>query len=87
MVERLSQPEAGSSPLAFATEYAQPLWRQYLIILAKNMVCYWRCVAGTITDHAALGAVVCWHRWPDRAWNRLTSAPRLHGRAGACVQG
>ena len=42
MVERLSQPEAGSSPLAFATEYAQPLWRQYLIILAKNMVCYWR---------------------------------------------
>ena len=44
-MEKLSQPEAGSSPLAFATEYAQPLWRQYLIILAKNLVSYWRRVS------------------------------------------
>ncbi len=48
MVERLGQPEAGSSPLAFATEYAQPLWRQYLIILTKNVVCYWRRVAARL---------------------------------------
>jgi len=48
MVERLGQPEAGSSPLAFATEYAQPLWRQYLIILTKNVVCYWRCAVARL---------------------------------------
>ena len=45
VVERLSQPEPGSAPLAFKTEYAQPLWRQYVIILAKNLVSYWRRVA------------------------------------------
>jgi hypothetical protein len=45
MVAKLSQPEPGSSPLAFDTEYAQPLWRQFVIILAKNLVSYWRRVS------------------------------------------
>ena len=38
LVDRLEQPEAGSSPLAFESPFPQPLWRQYLIILVKNLV-------------------------------------------------
>ena len=37
-MSRLEQPEAGSSPLHFANQYPQPLWRQTLIILVKNLV-------------------------------------------------
>lgn len=35
---RAEHPEAGSSPLAFDTQFPQPLWRQYFIILVKNLV-------------------------------------------------
>lgn len=38
LVLRAEQPEAGSSPLAFDTQFPQPLWRQYFIILVKNLV-------------------------------------------------
>lgn len=38
LVSRLEQPEPGSSPLAFDDPYPQPLWRQTLIILVKNLV-------------------------------------------------
>lgn len=37
-MSKLEQPEAGSSPLHFANQYPQPLWRQTLIILVKNLV-------------------------------------------------
>ncbi len=43
MVEELSQPKPGTSPLAFESEHAQPLLNQYLIILKKNTTAYWRC--------------------------------------------
>ncbi|KAK9861986.1 hypothetical protein WJX84_003567 [Apatococcus fuscideae] len=42
LVEKLSQPKQESSPLQFSTRYHQPYWRQYLIILLKYFVCYWR---------------------------------------------
>ena len=41
-MERLSQPEPGSSPIAFTSAFPQPLWRQYTIILTKNIISYWR---------------------------------------------
>jgi len=50
-VERLSQPEQGSAPIAFPSAFPQPLWRQYVIILTKNIISYWRCAA-------------CWPRCP-----------------------
>ena len=42
MVEELSQPKPGTQPLAFDSEHAQPLLNQYLIILKKNTIAYWR---------------------------------------------
>ncbi|KAK9806328.1 hypothetical protein WJX72_010375 [[Myrmecia] bisecta] len=42
LVASNSQPAPGSSPIAFATEYPQPLWAQYLALLAKNTISYWR---------------------------------------------
>ena len=45
LVERLSQPEPGSSPIAFPSAFPQPLWRQYTIILTKNIISYWRCAS------------------------------------------
>ena len=41
-MDRLSQPAPGSAPLAFDSPFPQPLWAQYLIILKKNTICYWR---------------------------------------------
>ena len=38
LVSKLEQPEAGSSPLHFDNQFPQPLWRQTLIILVKNLV-------------------------------------------------
>ena len=45
ILDHLSQPALGSVPLAFAAPFPQPLWRQYLIILTKNVLSYWRCGA------------------------------------------
>ena len=42
MVEELSQPKPGTSPLAFDSEHAQSLLNQYFIILKKNTIGYWR---------------------------------------------
>ena len=42
MVEELSQPKPGTSPLAFDSEHAQSLLNQYFIILKKNTIAYWR---------------------------------------------
>ena len=42
LVARLEQREAGRGPLAFQRRYPQSLLSQYLIILTKNFVCYWR---------------------------------------------
>jgi len=42
LVGRLEQPEPGSVPLAFSRRYPQSLLSQYLVVLTKNFVCYWR---------------------------------------------
>lgn len=38
----LSQPPPGSAPLAFETEYPQSARVQFLTLLRKNAVSYWR---------------------------------------------
>ena len=43
LAERLSQPAAGTSALAFESEHAQGLLSQYSILLRKNIIAYWRC--------------------------------------------
>ena len=42
LVDRLSQPEPGSQPLAFESEHAQSLFGQYCVLLRKGTVSYWR---------------------------------------------
>ena len=42
MVDRLSQPEAGSQQLRFESEHAQNLLGQYCVLLRKGTVSYWR---------------------------------------------
>jgi len=42
MVDRLSQPEAGSQQLRFKSEHAQNLLGQYCVLLRKGTVSYWR---------------------------------------------
>ncbi len=42
LVAKLEQPEPGTAPLAFSRRYPQSLLSQYLIVLTKNFVCYWR---------------------------------------------
>lgn len=41
-VQALSQPQPGAQALQFRRKHAQSLLQQYLIILAKNYICYWR---------------------------------------------
>ncbi len=41
-MDRLSQPEPGSQPLAFESEHAQSLFGQYCVLLRKGTVSYWR---------------------------------------------
>ena len=42
LVDRLSQPEPDSQPLAFESEHAQSLFGQYCVLLRKGTVSYWR---------------------------------------------
>lgn len=46
-VREAALPVPGVPPLSFKTSYATPLFQQYLLILAKNSITYWRCVACT----------------------------------------
>ena len=59
LVERLSQPEQGSSPIAFPSAFPQPLWRQYVIILTKNIISYWRCAACETRGPATISVHHC----------------------------
>ena len=39
-IDEKAEPSEGSQPLRFDSEYPQSLWKQYLIILKKNFICY-----------------------------------------------
>lgn len=49
----------GVPPLSFKTSYATPLFQQYLLILAKNSITYWRCVSGYNVCVTPLTAAAC----------------------------
>ncbi len=42
LVRKLEQGDPSRGPLSFPRRYPQSLLSQYLIILTKNFVCYWR---------------------------------------------
>ena len=42
MVQQLQHPKEGSKPLEFSALYSRSIWQQYIIILRKNLICYWR---------------------------------------------
>lgn len=42
LVERLAVPAPGKKPLEFNYRYAQPLWMQYLLLLRREWLTYWR---------------------------------------------
>lgn len=42
LIEEKAEPAPGARPLAFDTHFPQPLWTQYLILLAKKSILYYR---------------------------------------------
>ena len=51
MVKQLVKAAEGSPILAFDTAFPQTLWSQYIIILRKNIVSYWRCCLNFVLVH------------------------------------
>ena len=40
LIAKLSDPEPGTSPLSFASQYPQSAWSQYLMLTKRNFVSY-----------------------------------------------
>ena len=42
MVDENNRPKPGSQPLQFRTQYSRNAWTQFVLILGKNFITYWR---------------------------------------------
>lgn len=42
MIKEYSVPKEGSKPLAFDTPYSQSTWKQFLLLLKKFNIIWWR---------------------------------------------
>jgi len=59
-IDEKAEPCEGTQPLRFDTEYPQNLWRQYLIILKKNFICYNRNPDYTAVSFLPKLSTNCW---------------------------